>query len=480
MSARRRVLVLAYYFPPIGGGGVNRTLKAVRAFAGAGWEPVVLTVDDAAWAHDPELLAAVPERARVVRLPNPDWGRVASRRALAQGRAPDARPGRGLLRRWLVPDLHVGWSALAAAFAAGFARSGAVQAVYSSGPPYSAHLAGWLARRLGLPWVADFRDAWTGYDGRQDFPRWRRALESRLEGAVLGAADRVLFASDAVRQRSIERRPGLAARSETVLTGFDPAEFAPAAGVPPDPGPVSVVHAGGALRDQKDETLAQLLDALRRWRRRAPADAAEVRLAFVGGEAGLSERIAQAGLAGWVDVEPALPRRALPARLARAHRCLYLAPAGRAGADPVPGKLFDAAGADRRLLALSPRGGVTGLIDELDLGEWVDPRDAAGLVRRLDGLRREARYGLRRPAARGRTALDAARSQARMVAALETVVAARRREEPPWQERAIARFGSEGRERSIARSRWEGKECSIARPRSEAPEERLRQGVPCP
>ena len=71
-----RALVVAYYFPPLGGGGVNRTLKLVRGMAAAGWQPLVLTVDDAAWTRDPDLLAQVPARARVLRIPNPDWGRI--------------------------------------------------------------------------------------------------------------------------------------------------------------------------------------------------------------------------------------------------------------------------------------------------------------------------------------------------------------------------------------------------------------------
>lgn len=37
MRGSRRALVVAYYFPPVGGGGVSRTVKVVRALAAAGW-----------------------------------------------------------------------------------------------------------------------------------------------------------------------------------------------------------------------------------------------------------------------------------------------------------------------------------------------------------------------------------------------------------------------------------------------------------
>ncbi len=450
MSPRGRVLVLAYYFPPLGGGGVNRTLKVVGALEAAGFAPLVLTVDDAAWPRDPELLEAVPPRTRVIRLPNPDWGRVPAR----AGATPEAGRGRGRLRRWLVPDLHVGWSALAACFAAGLARASDVRAVYTTCPPYSAHAGGWLARRLGVPWVADFRDAWTLYDGRQDFPRWRKAVERRLEEAVLRGADRVLFASEGVRQRYLGRVPDLDRRSETVLTGFDPAESAAAEAIRPGPGPLSLVHAGRALQDRKAPTFHRLLDALARWQRRDAAVSQVVEVSFVGAEAGVAAAIERAGLSAWVRVEEALPRAALPERLARAHRCLYLAPFGASAADPVPGKLFDAAGAGRRLLALAPRGAVTQLIEGLDLGEWADPREPEQVLARLASLDGERSGGPRPPGARGRAALDARASMARVVAAVEAVVA-------PARSSRHGRVSAAG-ERGERRRAVEG------------------QGVPCP
>ena len=40
---RRRVLMLAYYFPPYGGGGVQRALKQVKYLPGEGFDPIVVT-----------------------------------------------------------------------------------------------------------------------------------------------------------------------------------------------------------------------------------------------------------------------------------------------------------------------------------------------------------------------------------------------------------------------------------------------------
>jgi glycosyltransferase involved in cell wall biosynthesis len=417
VSFRRRVLVVAYYFPPLGGGGVNRTVQLVRRLVRAGWQPLVLTVDDAAWARDTALSRRIPPQVKVLRIPNPDWGRVVVR---AGGR-PQPSAGRGRLQRWLVPDLHVGWSLLASGVAATLAVARAIDAVYTTAPPYSAHAAGLAARRLGIPWIADFRDAWTLCHARRDLPPRRIVLERRLEEAVMKRANRVLFASEAVRRRYLARLSGLAHRSETVLTGFDPEEFRGAEEVVPDPLRFSIVHAGSASRDEKTDTFLCFLEALRLWSRREYGVADTVEVAFVGGEPSLREAIAVRGLARWVKVESSVSRVALAGRLRRAHRCLYLAPVGDFGADPVPGKLFDAVGAGRRLLALAPEGPVSRLIEDLDLGEAIPPDDLDGLIASLSEARRSARLQGQPPGpgASALRSLDARFTMSRVVRALE-------------------------------------------------------------
>jgi len=427
----RRALVVAYYFPPLGGGGVGRSLKLVRALVRDGWSVSVLGVDDAAWTRDESLCAEVPDAVSVLRLPNPDWGRIARRTPRAAPLAPGA--GRGRLARWLVPDLHVGWSALAAGAATLFAAAGAVDVVYTSAPPYSAHAAGLAARLAGVPWVADFRDAWTDNYDRQDLPRWRRRLEAGLERAVLRRADRVIFASEGARARAIARLPELALRSETVHSGFDREAFADAVRAPgarAGAAPVlELVHAGSVLLDRKSETLDVLLASLRAWAAREPAVPDTVRIRFVGAEPAAAARLSASGLGPWVGAEPALPRRALPARLAAADACLHLAPPGALGGDPIPGKLFDAVGARRTVVSIARPGAVTRLVRERGLGVAVAPEPEA-VVRALERLRRARLAGeaLPRASDAAREALCSARTLPRLVAALEAAAGARGRE----------------------------------------------------
>jgi glycosyltransferase involved in cell wall biosynthesis len=421
------VLVVAYYFPPIGGGGVNRTLRLVRAIAAEGWQPLVVTVDDAAWVRDPALCGAVPPAARVWRLPNPDWGRVAAR----PGAAAPGGAARGRLRRWLVPDLHVGWSALVAPVAALFAATRAADLLYTTCPPYSAHVAGLAARGLGLPGIADFRDAWLECPTRTDLPPWRLALERRMEEAVLRRADRVIFASDAARQRAIRRVPGLSPRAETVLTGFDPRDFAETPGIEPPPDRLELVHAGSLLLNHMGASFERFAGALARWCAGDASVRRDVRVRLVGAEPEIAARVARAGLSDWVKVEPGVPRARLPALLRGAHAALAFASEARFGGDPIPGKLFDALGAGRPLIALVPPGGLADLVRERALGVALDPRDADALLAALASLRERVARGERieAPPRASRDALSSDLAMARIIAAMRSIA------RPPREER---------------------------------------------
>ncbi|MEW6778148.1 MAG: glycosyl transferase family 1, partial [Bdellovibrionota bacterium] len=66
----KKVLIIAYYFPPLGGGGVQRPLQWVRYLPENGWLPTVLTVEEGYWSsRDEEGLRRIPPEVRVIRTP---------------------------------------------------------------------------------------------------------------------------------------------------------------------------------------------------------------------------------------------------------------------------------------------------------------------------------------------------------------------------------------------------------------------------
>lgn len=70
MPDRLRILLVAFYFPPTSGGGVERTLRFLRHLPEHGIDAEVLTPVDAKWiAEDPSSLARIPPDVRVHRIP---------------------------------------------------------------------------------------------------------------------------------------------------------------------------------------------------------------------------------------------------------------------------------------------------------------------------------------------------------------------------------------------------------------------------
>src|SRR5690606_10060076 len=169
-----RLLVVAYYFPPAGGAGVQRVLKWVKYLRDFGIEPVVVTVRAGAYPkHDETLVRDVPEGVEAYRSraldPFGTYARLTgrTRQAAVAEQLQNAPDGFGeRLARWMranvvLPDARVGWVPFAIRTAKRLHRERPFDAVLTSGPPHSAHLVGRALRRAGLPWIADFRDPWT-------------------------------------------------------------------------------------------------------------------------------------------------------------------------------------------------------------------------------------------------------------------------------------------------------------------------------
>ena len=189
-TGRRRVLVLAYFFPPLGGAGVQRTLKFVKYLALIGWDATVISTRSRLYpARDPSLLEEVPETTRVIRtsaLPLAHWFSLVLYRLRLRR-----------LFAWVTwPDGGVGWLPFALWAGLRAVRRDRPKVIFSSSPPQSGHLAALVIHRLtGIPWVADFRDEWAADAHRVDQPRTLARLAARAERAFTSHARRSVVAA---------------------------------------------------------------------------------------------------------------------------------------------------------------------------------------------------------------------------------------------------------------------------------------------
>ncbi len=195
----RQVLIVAYYFPPIGGIGSIRAASFAKHLPEFGWRATVLAPADTPHSLDPSLDV---DGVRVVRTRSLELSRIGRRPAAGGGDAGTTAPHqpvvrsapaqrlRRLLKQAVFPDPQIGWYPAAAAGGLRALREGAFDLIFSSAFPITSHLVAWtLKQRSALPWVAEFRDPWS------DDPDFRvvSAPALRLERAISTKSDAVVL-----------------------------------------------------------------------------------------------------------------------------------------------------------------------------------------------------------------------------------------------------------------------------------------------
>jgi hypothetical protein len=131
-----KVLIVSFYFPPAGGGGVQRPLKLAQYLPALGVETHVLAPDDPRWVHrDSEL--RVPTQAWVhrARYVGPSGGKPAEVLKGKEGLERTVALVRLQGRRLVVPDENATWALTAVPAAIKIVREHGIDAVLTTSPP---------------------------------------------------------------------------------------------------------------------------------------------------------------------------------------------------------------------------------------------------------------------------------------------------------------------------------------------------------
>jgi glycosyltransferase involved in cell wall biosynthesis len=415
--SRKHALVLAYHFPPHGGGGVPRTLGFVKHLADYGWDATVVTgpvVEHAAPEGlqfdvmvDDTQLDQVPGSVSVVRVKGPEPG-------------PSSR-GRERVERWLGLRLERPWSKWwVEAATETAARVEGIDVVYVSMSPYeSAWVGEALSRRLSVPWVADLRDPWA-LDEMQVFPtRVHQILERRRMRSVLRTAARVVLNTPEAEHEFRASFPELAGRLSSITNGYEPEDFA---GPEPelDPAGFRIVFTGGAWnlhigRSHRSQRIVRralgsgikgvdllprsamfLIEATEGVLERRPELRGYVHVEIAGSGSPEDAREFQA----FGGVNHGYLDHADSVRLIRSADLLFL---GMQDLDPgcrantVPGKTYEYIASGRPILAAVPPGDARDLLSPLANVRVCAPTDVAAMETAIESLVDEKRAGRPEP-----------------------------------------------------------------------------------
>ncbi|MBN1466425.1 hypothetical protein JXA02_11725, partial [candidate division KSB1 bacterium] len=301
----KNLLILTYYFPPLGLGGTQRVAKFVKYLPQFGWRPTVVTVKPIAyWARDESLMPDV-QAARIVRTESYDPQRLLARlgRLHIEAAPPSARRGAGAFIRQkvapflLTPDSKILWHPFARQACCDLIRQDDFTALLTTSPPHSLHLIGrTIAKKFNLPWLVDFRDGWAGSHVVFEPTRWQRNRNLQQQKLVLRDASAVVAVSPGI-VTSLQRSEGTD-KYFLIYNGFDPEDFSHSQ---ERGGQYTLCYSGTINRFADPEPL---LDALLLLKRESPSQFRSLRLQFVGLDTlgNFAERVHARGLDEQVEI----------------------------------------------------------------------------------------------------------------------------------------------------------------------------------
>lgn len=367
----KRLLIVAYYFPPSGGPGVQRVLKYTKYLPDFGWEPIVLTVENGTFpAIDYSLLNEIPTNAKVFRTKifEPyDLYRIFTGKP--KGVAIDVnvikkedqklsfkeRIAEFIRATFFIPDARVGWLWTARKMALKICKEFSIDAVYSSSPPYTCSLiARSVHRKIKIPWIAGFRDPWTGFISTPK--RWflPAAIDKHLEHSVFSEADIVEVAWEGIKKDVQSKYSDIDfTKFVHIPNGFDPADYP---NVKYEPNEVfTLTYTGSMYGRRNPESLFKALEYLVD---KGNITTNQFKIKLIGRfGAEIYQMIEQTKIKERIEIIPYLPHQQSLEQLMKSDALLLIVDESKESKEIVPGKVFEYLGTGRPILTIAPTDG---------------------------------------------------------------------------------------------------------------------------
>jgi len=225
----KNILIIAYYFPPKGGAGVQRTTKFANYLSKFGYNVYVLTVkEDSHGLKDASLNKEIYSEVKVYRSEIEETKLIDKVLKIIQGNrnsssgskeeVKDLPSNRNSLKKKIkglifnlgkkvfidlynlayVPDDKIGWLKYAVEEGNKIIKENNIHIIYTTSAPYTSHLIGHnLAKKNNVKWIADFRDPWAC----NPFVNYGAIIErkhKKLESMVVNRAEKVLSVSQPI------------------------------------------------------------------------------------------------------------------------------------------------------------------------------------------------------------------------------------------------------------------------------------------
>ncbi|OEH85466.1 hypothetical protein BHU72_05105 [Desulfuribacillus stibiiarsenatis] len=440
-GSKKKVLIISYLFPPIGGGGVQRALKMAKYLRDYGWEPHVLTVTEDVYfaSKDFSLLDELPEGIYIHRAqqwdplgkmqPVPSTkpaGTSTKQAAVVSGNQNQRNKNevtqttswkrriintikpilKGIKNRVLIPDDQILWYKHAVEVGTSVVKEHNIQAIFSTSGPNTNHLVALsIKNQTSIPWIADFRDPWTDNMHRSGI-WWREKLESILERKVVKNADCIMTVTESFLRGFEKKYRTLIQSGAVVHNGYDISDYKQ---LPSDHLSSSeVTNPKNSVKDYPTKEIDRveskkekmklaytgifynkrnprlLLRTLQELIHKGDIDANHIELHFAGifdypGQSANWDAVVSAGLQNQVVLHGQLPHKKALSLLANSDLLLLIADTDENAGAYIPGKLFEYIAIGKPIFALSHQGESADIISSLGNGVVINPTDLAAM-----------------------------------------------------------------------------------------------------
>lgn len=226
-----KVLVIVYYYPPLGLSGVQRTLKFTKYMSKFGWEPTVITTGNVAYfAHDFSLLKEAEEAGvRIIRTEAFDVNAILGKQyeTVSIPKEFIRKTLSRISKAVFIPDNKNSWAKKAYKVAKELLQKEKFDIIFVSVPPYSGFItAAKLKKEFGIPLFVDYRDLWFGNHFSFYPTPYHKYKHKKLEYKALRAADKVVAINRKIKEKILLTYPFLSFNDVMIIPhGFDPADF---------------------------------------------------------------------------------------------------------------------------------------------------------------------------------------------------------------------------------------------------------------
>lgn len=364
---RKKVLIITYYWPPAGGPGVQRAVYFVKYLRNFGWEPIVYTVKDGEYPNlDRSFEKEIPEDLTVWKRRSPEpyyWYKLLTGRKKDESLKPaivSETSKKSLAHQiavWIrgnffIPDARMWWIRPSVRFLRRKLQDEPVDAIFSTSPPQSVHLiAQGVARKMNIPWIADFRDPWTKvhYFDKLMLTPFAEKKHKKQEKEVLKNATQVI-ATSWTTAADFEK---ISNRDVQVLTnGFELPDSIPELSLRNND-TFKVLYLG-SMTIKKNPELFWI--ELKKWIDQSSISPENLDFIFLGNvESSIFEHLDEIGLQKYYSKIPYIPHNEIWMEMAKADLLFLIGVPD--SPDIIPAKIYEYLAVRRPIFSISTKGG---------------------------------------------------------------------------------------------------------------------------